>query len=205
MERSQKRIRTGIYGGSFNPIHTGHTQLGEWLCREGYVDELWFLVSPLNPLKRNDTDLLDDEARLQLARLAVEESNTLHVSDFEMHLPRPSYMVNTLGRLREEYPEREFVLVIGADNWERFPQWYKPDEILAHHNILVYPREGSVVDTNTLPDEVQLVDAPLYPISSTDIRNAIASGTCKGEWLAPSVWKEIKEKGYYGCDAAAIV
>ena len=76
-----KKIRMGIYGGSFNPIHNGHTQLGEWLCKEGCVDELWFLVSPLNPLKAGQTDLESDETRLRLAHLAVEESERLGVSD----------------------------------------------------------------------------------------------------------------------------
>lgn len=196
-QQQSMRKRIGIYGGSFNPIHTGHTQLGEWLCREGYVDELWFLVSPLNPHKVGDTSLLDDEIRLHLAQLAVEESDTLRVSDFEMHLPRPSYMVHTLEKLREAYPEDEFILVIGADNWERFPRWYKPDEILAHHRIIIYPRDGYEVDTTTLPQGVTRVESPLYDISSTEIRAAIANGQCQGEWLSPNVWEEIQKKGYY--------
>lgn len=192
--------RTAIYGGSFNPIHTGHTALGEWLCQEGYVDELWFLVSPLNPLKQHDTSLLADDLRLHLAQLAVKESETLQVSDFEMHLPRPSYMVHTLQALRNAYPEREFILVIGADNWHHFHHWYQPEEIMAHHTLLIFPRPGYDINPATLPQGVQLVHAPLYPISSTNIRNAIVHGTCQGEWLNPKVWKEIKEKGYYKVD-----
>lgn len=192
-----KRCVTAIYGGSFNPIHLGHTSLGEWLCDEGLVDELWFLVSPQNPHKVGDTSLLDDDIRLQLAQLAVEESERLHVSDFEMHLPRPSYMVHTLARLRESYPEREFVLVIGADNWARFNQWYKPEEIMAHHRIIIYPREGYPIDASALPSGVTLVHSPLYPISSTDIRQAIANGTCQGEWLHPNVWREIQQRSLY--------
>lgn len=197
VKNTSGKKRTAIYGGSFNPIHLGHTSLGDWLCQEGYVEELWFLVSPLNPLKQQDTTLLDDAARLDLARLAVEEKSTLRVSDFEMHMPRPSYMVHTLEALRSTYPDREFVLVIGADNWLAFPRWYQPEEIMAHHNLLVYPREGYDIDPATLPQEVQLVNAPLYPISSTDIRHAIARGTCQGEWLHPKVWEEIQAKGYY--------
>lgn len=192
------RIRTGIYGGSFNPIHLGHTHLGEWLCQEGWVDELWFLVSPQNPLKVNDGNLLPDELRLQLTTLAVEESPTLKVSDFEMHLPRPSYMVNTLSQLRQAYPEREFILIIGADNWHRFSDWKNSDEILRHHHLIIYPREGFPIDASTLPQGVSLAqDAPLFSISSTDIRKAIASDNCHGEWLAPKVWEEIKNHGYY--------
>ena len=191
------RRRCGIYGGSFNPIHNGHTRLGKALCDQGLVDELWFLVSPLNPLKQQDTSLLDDRARLRLARLAIGRSRRLRVSDFEMHLPRPSYMVNTLSLLREQHPELEFLLVIGADNWERFPQWYKHEEILQHHTVIIYPRPGYQTEESTLPPGVTLADTPLIDLSSTEIRRRIARGDYDGEGLSPNVWKEIQAKGYY--------
>ncbi len=105
----------GIYGGSFNPIHQGHLALGRWLVRHTLVDELWFMVSPQNPLKPA-AGLLDDNARLRLARLAVGRSRRLRVSDFEFSLPRPSFMADTLAALRQAHPEHDFVLVIGADN-----------------------------------------------------------------------------------------
>lgn len=190
-------IRTGIYGGSFNPIHTGHLTLGKLLCEQGLIDELWFLVSPLNPFKQATNDLLDDQARLQLVQLAVRNEPQLQVSDFEMHLPRPSYMVHTLEKLREAYPDREFVLVIGADNWLRFDQWYESEEIIKHHSILVYPRPGYEIEPSTLPNAVTLVDTPLFDISSTQIRNSIARGNFDGKGLPPQVWKEIKRQGYY--------
>lgn len=191
-------VVTGIYGGSFNPIHLGHTRLGEWLCRKGWLDELWFLVSPLNPLKaQNCQELLKDEVRLHLAQLAVANKPHLRVSDFEMKLPRPSYMVHTLAALRQAYPERRFVLVIGADNWLCFEQWREPDEILRHHEVIIYPREGYPIDSTTLPENVHLVQAPLFETSSSDIRKAIAGGKCRGRWLTPAVWREIREKKLY--------
>ncbi len=188
----------GLYGGSFNPIHTGHIRLGQWLVRHDLVDELWFLVSPQNPLKPA-AGLLDDDARLSLARLAIGRKRRLRVSDFEFHLPRPSYMVTTLEGLREAYPGHDFALVIGADNWYRFPQWYQSDVILAHHRILVYPRPGFPIDGSQLPPTVSLVNTPLYDLSSTQIREAIATeGTdYDGHGLEPRVWEEIKAKGYY--------
>lgn len=189
-------MTTGIFGGSFNPIHTGHTRLGEWLVRKGFVDELWFLVSPLNPFKQTRTDLLDDAARVRLARLAVEGKPGLCVSDFEMHLPRPSYMVRTLEELRKAYPERDFCLIIGADNWERFPQWKDSEEILRRHRVLVYPRPGCPLSP-TAERGVHFVPSPLFDISSTQIRQAIATGHYHGRGLAPAVWREIKKKGYY--------
>ncbi len=189
-----RRIITGIYGGSFNPIHDGHTRLGRELCRMGLVDELWFVVSPHNPHKAQ-ADLLPDEARLALARLAIEEDATLRVSDVEFRLPRPSYMVTTLETLRREHPQREFVLVMGADNWARFPLWYQYKEILRHHRLIVYPRPGYALQD--LPPGVTATDTPLIPLSSTDIRNSIHEGTFAGQGLHPSVWNEINKKGYY--------
>lgn len=190
-------MRIGIFGGSFNPIHTGHTRLGQWLVRKNYVDELWFMVSPLNPLKQNSTELLPDELRLQLAQLAVEGKAGLRVSDFEMHLPRPSYMVHTLAQLRQAYPQHEFLLIIGADNWLRFNQWRNSEEIMLHHRLLVYPRPGYALDTASMPQGVSLVATPLFDISSTQIRQAIANGHYHGRGLSPKVWKSIKQNRYY--------
>ncbi|MBP3374916.1 MAG: nicotinate-nucleotide adenylyltransferase [Bacteroidaceae bacterium] len=184
----------GIYGGSFNPIHNGHTQLGLALCQKGLVDELWFVVSPHNPHKQQH-DLLADEARLALARIAVEETHCLRVSDVEFSLPRPSYMVNTLETLRNQYPHCEFVLVIGADNWERFTLWYRHEEILRRHRLIIYPRPG--YELQDIPPGVTVADTPLIPISSTQIRDSIHQGDYNGEGLHPSVWKEINIKGYY--------
>ena len=188
---------TGLFGGSFNPIHTGHIRLGQWLVGKGIVDELWFMVSPLNPFKQGDNDLLDDKARLQLAQLAVEGRRGLRVSDFEMHLPRPSYMVRTLEQLRLRYPNHEFCLIIGSDNWVRFPQWKESEEILRHHKLLVYPRPGYPIDAATLPRGVRLVNTPLLDISSTEIRMGIRSGNYHGKGLTRKVWNEIRKKGYY--------
>ena len=190
----------GLFGGSFNPIHLGHLHLGQWLCQRGLVDELWFLVSPLNPFKQHATDLLDDSSRLRLARLAVEGKPHLQVSDFEMHLPRPSYMVHTLQQLRATYPQHQFALVIGSDNWLRFPQWKDSDEILRHHRILVYPRPGYELDATALPPGVRLVNTPLLDISSTQVRQAIAQGNYHGKGLPRAVWQEIRRQGYYGME-----
>lgn len=189
-----ERRTIGIYGGSFNPIHNGHTELGTALCRAGLVDELWFVVSPHNPHKQH-ADLLADEARLALARLAVEESACLRVSDVEFCLPRPSYMVHTLETLRGEHPDKEFILVMGADNWERFPLWHMHEEIMRHHRIIVYPRPGHPLQDT--PPSVTVAQTPLIPISSTQIRESIRRGTFQGEGLHPAVWKEINTKGYY--------
>ncbi len=188
-------IRTGIYGGSFNPIHEGHVRLAKALADSGLVDEMWLLVSPQNPFKV-DANLLDDEKRLHLARLAVKAVKGVEVCDREFTLPRPSYMYNTLQALSQEHPDREFVLVIGADNWGRFPQWYRSRDILSAYPVIIYPRPGFALQD--VPESVIVADTPLLDISSTEIRRRIVTEPdYDGEGLAPAVWKEIKQKGYY--------
>lgn len=190
-----KRLITGIYGGSFNPIHEGHICLAKALAESGLVDEMWLLVSPQNPFKVN-AELLDDDERLHLARLAVAEVPGVEVCDREFSLPRPSYMYNTLQALSEEHPDREFVLVIGADNWKRFPDWYRSKDIRSSYRIIIYPRPGYPL--RRLPRRVTVADTPLLDISSTEIRRRIANEPdYDGEGLPSAVWKEIKEKSLY--------
>ena len=191
-------MRIGIYGGSFNPIHKGHTELARAIVEQGCVDELWMLVSPLNPLKQDETtDIAEYAHRLRMAELATEGIDGVRVSDFESHLPLPSYMVTTLGELDKAYPEHEFVLVIGADNWERFPRWYHADEILANYPILIYRRPGCTIDETSLPPTVQVVTTPLYDISSTDIRTSARRGRLLRRWLDPKVANYIKRHKLY--------
>lgn len=190
-------IETGLYGGSFNPIHKGHIRLAEYLCQSGEVSELWFLVSPQNPFKSSSQELLPEEQRLELTRLAITGHPKLQACDFEFRLPRPSFMVHTLEALRRAYPDRKFSLVIGADNWVAFNRWKDPEEILRHHRILVYPRTGYTVDPQSLPYNAKLVNTPLIDISSTELRQCIARGEDASYGLEPAVWQKIKEEGYY--------
>lgn len=190
-----ERLVTGIYGGSFNPIHEGHLSLAKALAESGLVDEMWLLVSPQNPFKV-DANLLDDEERLRLARLAVADVAGVEVCDREFSLPRPSYMYNTLKALSKEHPNREFVLVIGADNWERFSDWYRSKSILAKYRVIIYPRPG--YELQNVPRKVTIADTPLIDISSTEIRNRIANDPdYDGIGLPAAVWGEIKAKGLY--------
>lgn len=192
-------MKIGIYGGSFNPIHKGHTQLAASIVEQGLVDELWLLVSPLNPLKRSAlSDIAEYEHRLRMAELATADMAGVRVSDFERHLSLPSYTTTTLGELSNAYPQHEFILVIGADNWERFPYWYCSDEIIRNYRILIYRRPGCELDESTLPPTVQVVNTLLYDVSSTQIRESIKRGRMMRCWLDDKVAAYIKEHHCYG-------
>lgn len=168
--------RIGIYGGSFNPIHTGHISLAQHILSAARLDGVWLVVSPQNPLKAGNGSLIDDEVRLRLARKALEGVLGISVSDCEFHMPRPSYMWHTLRHLSETNPDVSFTLIIGADNWLDFDRWYRSRDIIAAYNVIIFPREGYPVDATKLPQGVCLVNTPLFPISSTEIRQKVARG-----------------------------
>lgn len=188
----------GLFGGSFNPIHNGHLALARLLREKAQLDEVWLMVSPQNPLKQQ-ADLLGDEERLTMARAAVKDMPGIVVSDYEMHLPRPSYTWNTLQALSRDYPDREFVLMIGGDNWASFDRWYRHDDILKNYRVVVYPRRETVEDGLSGIDgrQVSLVEAELIDISSTDIRRRIREGRSIRQLVPRAVADIIKRNGYY--------
>ena len=189
-------VKTGIFGGSFNPIHNGHLTLASSLLKKAGLDEVWLMVTPQNPWK-SQADLLDDDTRLRLARAALEGMPGLVASDFEFQLPKPSYTWDTLQALSQEYPDRKFTLLLGGDNWEKFGQWYEHDKILAHHDIVVYPRKGFQIDRKTLPPNVKVVRMRLVNISGTEIRERIRQSLPFEDLVPPPVAQIIKEEGLY--------
>jgi nicotinate-nucleotide adenylyltransferase len=158
--------KVAIFGGSFNPIHTGHIALAQAVQQQCGLDEVWLMVSPQNPLKRNDADLLDDSLRFEMAQKALEGVEGVKACDSEFHLPKPSYTWNTLQNLTKDYPDCIFTLLIGGDNWAHFQRWRHWKDILWHHDVIVYPR-----------DEYQgTISVPLLLVSSTEIRQKIRAG-----------------------------
>ena len=175
-------MKIGIYGGSFNPIHFGHTGLAQWVVSNTDLDEVWLMISPNNPLK-DASILADEQIRLREAKEAIkrlgDEAKRIIVSDFEFTLPRPNYTANTLRELQKQYPQHEFTLIIGEDNLEIFPKWREYTYLLENFRILVYPRKGSSKSVEqmikelgtTHIKEVQLLaNAPYFEISSTELR-----------------------------------
>ncbi len=166
--------KIGLFGGSFNPIHNGHLAIGRTMLRTQGLDEVWFMVSPQNPWKVN-ADLLDENVRLATVRAALEGEAGLVASDYEFHLPRPSYTWNTLQNLGRDYPDCEFTLIIGGDNWDAFGRWAHSDEILRGYHVAVFPREGAAFPA-ALPPNVDFVRVPLVNVTSTMLRQMVRDG-----------------------------
>lgn len=187
---NKKTIKTGILSGSFNPIHTGHLILAQYMTQYEDLDEIWFVVSPHNPLK-DQNDLTDENLRLEMTRLAVEGFPAFKCCDIEYTLPTPSYTVHTLNELKKKHPEREFTLIIGADNWLIFDKWKDYKEILSSTPILIYPRTGYPIKEKISYPDIKLTSAPCIEISSTFIRNAIRENKNMNFFLPENVYKYI--------------
>ena len=183
-------MRIAIFGGSFNPVHTGHAMIASEVAQLECVDQVWMMVSPRNPLKI-DSELMPEEERLKLVRLVAEESDGVVGSDFEFSLPRPSFTYNTLCRLKEAYPEHEFRLLIGSDNWKIFDQWRESEKIISEFGVIIYQRPDAKVFP-PFPEGVTLLeDLPMMMISSTYIRERMRSGHDVRFLVPDIVYKEL--------------
>lgn len=190
-------MNIGIFSGSFNPIHVGHVILANYIVEFTEIDEIWFLVSPQNPLKSAE-ELSDQGSRLEMTKLALQKYAKFKVSDFEFSMPKPSYTIDTLRALREKYPEDTFSLIIGADNWNVFESWREYDKIWEEFALKVYPRLGSrITIPNKLKHKVEALDSPIVEMSSTFIRESIAEGKNVSAFLPEGVYEYIVEKGLY--------
>lgn len=188
--------RVGIYSGSFNPIHHGHVMLANYLVEFSDLDELWFVVTPQNPLKKKE-DLLDDDERLKMVQQAVDDDPRFLVSDIEMHLPTPSYTINTLTALSEQYPDCQFVFVCGMDSLQNLKRWREYQKILDNYELLVFPREG--YDGGDLLDHpaVSVLKTPIIEVSSTFIRQCVKEGRDVRHFMPERAFLYMKERHFY--------
>lgn len=187
---------TGLFFGSFNPIHIGHLALANYMTAYAHVDEVWFVVSPQNPLKQR-AQLLDDYQRLHLVHLALRDFPKFRASDIEFKMPKPSYTVDTLAYLDEKYPGRQFALIMGEDNLESLTKWKNFELLINQRKILLYPRPGCIQTPFHQHPNVKLIDAPLMEISSSFIRQAIKERKDVRFFLPERVWEYIDEMNFY--------
>lgn len=167
--------KIGLFFGSFNPVHTGHLIIAEYMASTPGLDQVWFVVSPHNPLK-NQASLAKDSDRLHMVRLAIDDNPRLRASNIEFSLPKPSYTIDTMAYIHEKYPEHDFSLIMGSDNLESIHKWKNYELLLQRYSIHIYTRSGS--ENLLIPAEanIHLHDVPLLNISSTYIRKRIAEG-----------------------------
>jgi nicotinate-nucleotide adenylyltransferase len=188
--------KTGLFFGSFNPIHTGHLILANYFVEFTDLSEVWFVISPQNPFKTKES-LLADNHRYYMANLAVEDNPRFRVSDIEFKMPQPSYTIDTLTYLQEKYPGREFVLLMGADQMAGFSRWKNYEQILEYYSIYLYPRPGASLGEFENHPKINRVDGPLLEISSSFIRAAIKSKKDVRYWLPEPVYRYILEMHFY--------
>lgn len=190
-------MNIGIFSGSFDPIHIGHIILANYIVEFTEIDKIWFLVSPQSPFKA-DKELTDENQRLEMVQQALADYEHFEASNIEFSLPKPSYTVNTLEAVQEKYPEHQFTLIIGADNWASFEDWKNPERILDRFKLMVYPRLGSRITIPTkMRNKVEALESPIIEISSTFIREGISEGRDMKAFLPLSVYNIINEKQLY--------
>ncbi len=189
-------IKTGLLCGTFDPLHNGHLSIANYACEREGLDEVWLVVSPQSPgkMKRSITN---EYSRLEMVQQLLEGNSLIKCCDIEFDLPRPSFLINTVLALKEEYPTREFVLLLGSDQWIHFHKWYKSNEILNEVLVWIYPRTGYEVDELIKPENVKQLNAPVLDISSTSIRMALAKGENVSECMPTSEYEYIINNKIY--------
>lgn len=192
-------MKTGLFFGTFNPVHAGHMIIANYMAEFTDLKEVWFIVTPLNPFKKKET-LLADHHRLELVSRAIgEDYKKIKVSNIEFGLPQPSYTINTLAYLEEKYPKNKFSLIMGADNLATLPKWKNSELIIKNHEIYVYPRmqlKGEQKEYG-IDGKINFVDAPVIEISSSFIRKAIAGGKDIRFYLPEKAYLYLEEMNFY--------
>ena len=196
------KSRVVLYFGSFNPVHRGHIALAEYVISDGFADQVVMIVSPQNPHKEQ-SDLAAEFSRYEMCQATCAASlypDKIQVSAVEFTLPRPSYTIDTLNFLAENFgAQMEFSILMGADNIENFHRWKNSEQIIANYPILVYPRRGYSLSRSQYADRVvYLENAPLFDFSATDVRTAIAEGGDISEMVISEVESYIKQNKIYG-------
>ncbi|GJM31520.1 MAG: putative nicotinate-nucleotide adenylyltransferase [Saprospiraceae bacterium] len=188
--------KTGLFFGSFNPVHIGHLIIANFMATQTDLKDVWLVVSPQNPLKPKST-LARDYDRLHLVRLAIDENPLLRASDAEFNLPKPSYTIDTLAHLREQYPDRQFVLIMGSDNLATLHKWKNHELLLRDFEIYVYQRPSYDPGDLISHEHVKSFEAPLMQISASYIRNCIQEGNSIQYLVPEKVYEYLLSSSMY--------
>ena len=186
----------GLLFGSFNPIHSGHLMLAQYLVEFSDLEQIWFVVSPHNPFKKKKT-LLDDHHREELVRIAVEDNDRFDVSNIEFRMPKPSYTIDTLTYLSEKYPSINFQLICGTDILPTFHKWKNYEQIIENYSIIVYNRPGNWEHPYGKNPSFRFIEAPSFDISSSFIRQAIKDKKNLRYFLPEKVYEHILNMHFY--------
>ena len=189
-------MNTGLFFGSFNPIHIGHLAIANYMLEFSGLEEIWLIVSPHNPLKK-EKDLLNETHRLKMVQLALPKDSKIKPSAIEFNLPKPSYTIDTLNFLSGEYPDKEFKIILGTDNFKSLHQWKNYKDILTNYAMLVYPRAGYDIGEYKNYPNISLIDAPLIEISSTFIRKSLQIGKNLKYFLPCGIYDYIDKNHFY--------
>ncbi len=187
-------MKIGLFFGSFNPVHVGHLIIAEHFISHTDLQQLWFVVSPQNPLKKKET-LLKEYDRLHLVQLAIENNPRFRASDIEFSLPKPSYTIDTLAHLTEKYPQHEFVLIMGADNIDSLPKWKNYETLLNNFSVYCYKR--GVDEPKFSHPNIRVFDFPKLEISSTYIRQCIKEKKSVKYMMPPAVEEYVTQMNLY--------
>lgn len=189
-------MKVGLYFGSFNPIHNGHLIIANYVVQNTDLEQVWFVISPQNPLKKSNS-LLNEYHRLFLVQVSIEDEPALKASDIEFRLPKPSYTIDTLTYLAERYPMHQFAVIMGSDSYQNLPEWKNYRQLLNQYPIYVYERPGFEPENKYHNANVFFLKAPLLQISSTYIRKIIKDGKSIRYLVPEKVRMEIESNGYY--------
>lgn len=190
------KTKIGLFFGSFNPVHIGHTALANYIVNQTDLAQIWFVVSPHNPLKEKKT-LLADHHRFEMVLRAIGDSHLFKASNIEFKLSKPSYTIDTLTYLSEKYPQHLFVPIIGADSLETFHKWKNYQQILEHYELYVYPRPAYDGGGFKQHEKVKWIDAPQIEISSSMIRQSIEKGLNVEFFMPRPAYEYLFEMNFY--------
>ena len=188
-------MEIGLYFGSFNPIHAGHLIIANHALNETDLEEIWFVVSPQNPFK-SDQSLLNAKKRFRLVEESLAKDKRLLACDVEFFLSRPSFTANTLQHLKKKYPDHRFSLIMGSDSFKSLNQWKEFEFILGNYRIFIFRRIGFEVENN-LTGDIHVLNSPIIDISSTEIRRLVNAGKSIRYLVPEQARKIIEKKNYY--------